>query len=204
MNLGSLLLMIAIGVASNLDNAGVGVAYGIKKIKVPFMANLIIALMGFLFALLGGFFGNWVSSWLSPFVCNVIGMIVLVTIGTWVLSQPFLKKKVNHRSSNRNLLLQILQNPEEADLDASKSVGFIESLILGVALSINNLAGGFDTGITHLNIGITSLISGVFSYVCVGLCAYLGSWVSGDRLGKQASIISGIILILVGLHQVFI
>jgi putative sporulation protein YtaF len=203
MNLGSLLLMIAIGVASNLDNAGVGIAYGIKKIRVPFMGNLIIAVMGFLFAIVGGFFGNWVSSWLSPFICNVIGMIVLVIIGVWVLCQPLFEKKVNHRSSNRNLLLQILQNPEEADLDRSKSVGFIESIILGVALSINNLAGGFDTGITHLNIWITSLISGVFSYVCVGLCVYLGSRVSGEKLGKQASFISGIILILVGLHQVF-
>jgi putative sporulation protein YtaF len=159
--------------------------------------------MGFLFALLGGLFGNWVSIWLSPFVCNIIGMIVLVTIGVWVLSQPYIEKKVKDRSSNRNVFLQILQNPEEADLDGSKSVGLLESILLGIALSINNLAGGFDTGITHLNIWITSLISGVFSYVCVGVCAYLGSRVSGERLGKQASFIAGIILILVGLHQVF-
>ncbi|MED1203625.1 sporulation membrane protein YtaF [Heyndrickxia acidicola] len=203
MHLENVLLMIAIGVASNLDNAGVGVAYGIKKIKVPFVANSIIAFIGFLFALLGGLFGNWVSIWLSPFVCNIIGMIVLVTIGVWVLSQPYIEKRVKHRPSNRNLLLQILQNPEDADLDGSKSVGLLESLLLGVALSINNLAGGFDTGITHLNIWITSLISGVFSYVCVGVCAYLGSRVSGERLGRQASFIAGIILILVGLHQVF-
>ncbi|WP_028403158.1 sporulation membrane protein YtaF [Ectobacillus panaciterrae] len=203
MNIGSLLQMIAIGMASNLDNAGVGVAYGVKKIRIPFMANSIIALMGFLFALVGGLFGGWMSMWLPPFICNIMGMVVLVAIGIWVLSQPLFEKKVKQRSSNRNLLLQILQNPEEADLDASKSVGFIESIILGIALSINNLAGGFDAGITHLNIWVTSLISGAFSYVCVGLCAYLGARFAAEKLGKQASFISGILLILVGLHQVF-
>lgn len=202
MNFGILLQMIAIGMASNLDNAGVGVAYGVKQIKIPFMANSMIALIGFLFALVGGLSGNWISHWIPTFICNFIGMIVLVAVGTWVLVQPMLEKKVKQQSSNRNLLVQILQNPEDADLDSSKSVGFLESIILGVALSINNLAGGFDAGIIHLNIWITSLISGAFSYICVGFCAYLGARYAAEKLGKNANVISGILLILVGLHQV--
>lgn len=202
MNFGLLLQMVAIGVASNLDNAGVGVAYGIKQIKIPFSANSMIALIGFLFALAGGLFGNWISLWLPLFVCNFIGMVVLVSVGTWVLIQPLLEKKVKEQSSNRNLLLQVLQNPEDADLDASKSVGFLESIILGIALSINNLAGGFDAGIIHLNIWVTSLISGAFSFMCVGFCAYLGAKYAAEKLGKKANVISGILLILVGLHQV--
>jgi putative sporulation protein YtaF len=202
MDLGILMAMIAIGIAANLDNAGVGIAYGVKKIRVPFMANTVIAMMGFLLALVGGLLGDWISLWLPPFICNLIGMVVLVTIGVWVLIQPLLDKKSKQQPTNRNLLSRILRNPEEADMDGSKSVGFIESILLGITLSINNLAGGFDAGITHLNIWATSFISGALSFLCVGLCAYWGARFAADKLGKQANAVSGVLLILVGLHQV--
>jgi putative sporulation protein YtaF len=201
MTLSSLMAILAIGIASNLDNAGVGVAYGIRKIRISFLSNSVIAFMGFLLALGGGLFGNWISLWISPFMCNLIGMIVLVTIGIWVLSQPFLTKKVEQHTSNH--ILKILRNPEHADLDGSNTIGLGESTILGFALSINNLAGGFDAGITHLNIWVTSIISGLFSYLCVGLCAYLGSRFAAEKLGKQASVVAGILLIFVGIHQMF-
>ena len=42
-------------IASNLDNAGVGIAYGIRKIRISWFNNFIIAFFGFLFTLLAGF-----------------------------------------------------------------------------------------------------------------------------------------------------
>ncbi|SDN33444.1 putative sporulation protein YtaF [Paenibacillus sp. yr247] len=202
MGLQNLMAIVAIGIASNLDNAGVGIAYGVKKIRIPLISNIIIALMGFVLTLVGGLFGDWVSLWLPTIICNVIGMIVLVIIGVWVLCQPLLAKKSEKKPPTDGLILRILQNPENADWDGSKSVGFIESIILGVALSINNLAGGFDAGITHLNVWATSSISGIFSYICVGLFSFLGAKFTSHKLGQRASIISGTLLILVGLHQV--
>ncbi len=81
--------------------------------------------------------------------------------------------------------MRILRNPEAADLDGSKTISFTESVVLGIALSINNLAGGFDAGITHLNIWIVSLISGMLSYLSVGLCSYVGYRFAADKLGKK-------------------
>lgn len=189
-----------IGIASNLDNAGVGVAYGVRKIRIPAFSNLTIAFMGFLATLASGFFGNWISLGMTPFMGNVIGMTVLVTIGIRVICQPFHEKKVRQQFDS-SPLIHVLRNPEEADLDGSKTISFVESIVLGIALSINNLAGGFDAGITHLNIWITSLISGMFSYLSVGLCAYLGLRFGAEKFGKQAPIVAGVLLILVGLHQ---
>jgi putative sporulation protein YtaF len=192
--------IIIIGIASNLDNAGAGIAYGVRKIRIPWFSNLIIALTGFLMTLVAGFFGNWISIWLTPFAGNLIGMIILVTIGIRVIYQPFNEKKVPPQSDGSSLI-RVLRNPEEADLDGSKTIGFVESVILAIALSINCLAGGFDAGITHLNIWITSIITGIFSYLCVGLFAYLGLRFCAEKFGKQATIVSGVLLILVGLHQ---
>ncbi|WCK56876.1 sporulation membrane protein YtaF [Aneurinibacillus sp. Ricciae_BoGa-3] len=202
MDVHSLLAIIAIGIASNLDNAGAGISYGVRKIRISTFANFIIALMGFILAMVGGLFGRWIALWITPFVGNVTGMIVLSIIGIWVLCQPFLETPVEQPQTSRGSFLRILRNPEEADLDRSKTISFGESIILGIALSVNNLAGGFDAGITHLNILVTSIISGVLSYLCVGVCAYLGSRFVADKLGKHASVVAGILLILVGLHQV--
>lgn len=79
---------------------------------------------------------------------------------------------------------------------------FVEAIILGVALSINNLAGGFDAGITHMNIWAASIISGLFSYLSVGFCAYLGSRFAAEKAGQHSSVFAGILLILIGLHQI--
>ncbi len=49
--------ILLIGIASNLDNAGVGIAYGIRKIRISWFNNFIIAFFGFLFTLLAGFWG---------------------------------------------------------------------------------------------------------------------------------------------------
>lgn len=77
----SLLSILFIGIASNLDNAGVGIAYGIRKIHISWFNNFIIAFFGFLFTLLAGFFGNWISLFISDVIANVIGAIVLGSIG---------------------------------------------------------------------------------------------------------------------------
>ncbi|MCJ8011342.1 sporulation membrane protein YtaF [Paenibacillus sp. KQZ6P-2] len=193
---------ISIALASNLDNAGVGAAYGVRKIRIPFLASTVIAFMGFLLTLIGGIFGKVIALWMPPLICNIIGMIILVAIGLWVMLQPFLQEKEVKRENPQGLIKDILKNPETADFNQSKTVDFKESVILGIALSINNLAGGFDAGITHINIWETSIFSGVFSYLCIGICSLLGRKIAGERLEKSASWIAGIILIAIGLHQV--
>ncbi|WP_281281483.1 sporulation membrane protein YtaF [Paenibacillus dokdonensis] len=188
--------------ASNLDNAGVGAAYGMRKIKIPFLASTVIAFMGFLLTLIGGLFGQVIALWIPSMVCNIIGMVILVVICLWVMLQPFLTQKQMKKETSPGLIKEILKNPEAADINQSQSVDFKESIILGIALSINNLAGGFDAGITHINIWETSLFSGAFSFICIGICSLLGRKIAGDRLGRNASWIAGLILIIIGLHQV--
>lgn len=57
MSTAGLFSIFLIGIASNLDNAGVGIAYGIRKIRISWFNNFIIAFFGFLFTLLAGFLG---------------------------------------------------------------------------------------------------------------------------------------------------
>ena len=49
MSTAGLFSIFLIGIASNLDNAGVGIAYGIRKIRISWFNNFIIAFLGFIY-----------------------------------------------------------------------------------------------------------------------------------------------------------
>lgn len=197
--------IIAIGIASNLDNAGVGIAYGVRKIRIPWPQNLAIAVVSFVATLLAGFFGSAVTAWLSPVIANFIGTVVIVSVGVWVLMQPLIARrpsKQQPKQSNATFITDILRNPEAADRNNNQAISLGEAMILGVALAMNALAGGFDAGITKLDVVWTSVSVGLFSFVLLGLAAYSGRRYAAETLGEKATIAAGILLILVGIHQI--
>ena len=75
----------------------------------------------------------------------------------FILCQPFLRQKDTVESKDSSVLMEVLRNPEKADFDGSKTISFSEAIVLGVALSINNIAGGFDAGVTNLNLWLTAV-----------------------------------------------
>ncbi len=145
-------------------------------VKLEFRGSTILSshFFGFLFTLLAGFFGNWIALFISEFTANLIGAIVLGIIGVFILCQPFLGQRNTVGSKDGNVLMGILRDPEKADFDGSKTISFSEAIVLGIALSINNIAGGFDAGVTNLNLWLTATISGVFSFICISGFAYVG------------------------------
>ena len=172
-----------IGIASNLDNAGVGIAYGIRKIRISWFNNFVIAFLVFIY-FISWIFGNWISLFISEFTANLIGAIVLGIIGVFILCQPFLGQRNPVGSKDGNVLMGILRDPEKADFDGSKTISFSEAIVLGIALSINNIAGGFDAGVTNLNLWLTATISGVFSFICISGFAYVGKRFLAEYLGN--------------------
>jgi putative sporulation protein YtaF len=191
-------IVITLGIASNLDNAGVGVAYGIRNIRIPVLQNFIIALISLAATLFGGFFGRWISLWLTPFMGSLVGAVVIIAVGVWVLLQPFLKT-----DGGSNVISRILRNPEAADLNKDKEIGIGESIILGIALAMNALVGGFDAGISKISVLATTIAVGVCSFVLLGAAEYLGRSYAAEKLGSRASMLAGVLLILIGIHQMF-
>jgi putative sporulation protein YtaF len=197
-----LIQILLIGIASNLDNAGVGIAYGIRGIRISKSANSVIAIISMLMTFVSGIAGVWLSMYISSFVCHLIGAFVIVSVGIYVLYQPFRKRKAIESEANHNLIQRILEQPEEADLDHSKTISFKESLLLGSALGINALAGGFDAGVTHLDLISTSVTVGIFSFIVVGLTDYIGRRYIAVKFDQFATVLSGVLLIIIGIYQI--
>ena len=206
----SIMLCISIAIAANLDNLGVGIAYGIQKIRISHAANLLIAAISLAATWLSAEVGKAICIWLSPQLARSIGAVLLVGVGLWVLAQPVVtavrKKKpiVDVSVSGTRIYVgpsEILSTPESADLDKSRDTGWWEAILLGIALSINALAGGFDAGIVGISASVESLMVGLFSFLTVAVGLKFGRNYGAVYLGKCATVISGTLLMLIGMHQ---
>lgn len=196
------LAILAIGLASNLDNAGVGIAYGVRKIRIPWYSNLAMSIISALGALLFGLFGNVIAFYVRPWVSHLVGSAVIISVGIWVLLQAYKEADAARTvCDSSGSFSRLLRNPEEADKDSSQSISLNESIILGAALAMNAFAGGFSAGVIHLNIWFTALSVGIFSYLLSTLSTWFGEKYAAEKLGGRATIISGILLILIGICQ---
>lgn len=212
MHIVSVLLFV---ISASLDNLIVGIAYGIKKLKIPLSSNLIIAFIScigtFISMLLGKFLGNFMSYRNS----NIIGSSILIFIGLYFIIKSYkrdngnisLEKKLLSNESKAeysNQYEEILIKPEKADKDNSGNIDFKEALTLGLALALNNIGLGIGASITGLSISLTCSLTLIFSLTAIPLGFIIGKKFLSSILENKAEIISGIIIILLGVYELFI
>ncbi|WP_127532787.1 sporulation membrane protein YtaF [Paenibacillus kobensis] len=83
-HLASLLLL---SFAVSLDGFGVGVTYGLRRIRIPVLSIAIIACCSGIVIWLSMAVGGWLTNYLSPVVARMIGAFILMGIGGWALLQ---------------------------------------------------------------------------------------------------------------------
>lgn len=79
--------LLVLAFAVSVDGFGVGVTYGLRRIRIPLLSVVIIAICSGLVIFLSMLVGSWITGYLSPFAAKLIGAVVLVGIGTWALLQ---------------------------------------------------------------------------------------------------------------------
>ncbi|WP_411680793.1 manganese efflux pump [Clostridium thailandense] len=194
-----------IALANNVDNIGVRIAYSIRGIKIDISKNLWISIITFIISSLSALSGTFIASILSKRIGAILSMLILTTIGFWIILEPFskVKKTKNDTVKNKNLICNILENPESADIDDSKDIDFREATFLAIALSINNIGGSLSAGIIGLNSYFIGAFSAALSFIALWSGNYLAIFLNRYNIGNKAIIISGVILIIIGIKQVF-
>lgn len=204
-----LLSSIIFAATVNIDNFAVGVAYGIKKIKIGILSNLIIALISGTGTFLSMSLGLFINKIIPSAVSNLLGSIILIGIGFWFiidfLYKNFKKKVQNSYDKNNHFIcIEILDNPEKADTDKSGHIDNKESIALALALSLNNLGLGMGSSISGANIIVTSLLTFIFSIPTIIIGYNLGNSIFSKLFREYTSLISGIIIVLFGLFELFV
>lgn len=177
-----------IGIGSNLDNSGTGIAYGSDRIKFPHWVNAIVNTVGFFTALLGASMGEVVSHYLTVYQAEWAACTVLVCIGLFFWYSAYVHPLVSKKKQK----IQI------------KEPGWREGILLGLALSFTNIASGFGATLADAATLWATVVSiTIWGYVMIWLGNVIGIGLIARLLGKYSSFVAGLLLILVGIHQVW-
>ncbi|NQX68262.1 manganese efflux pump [Paenibacillus alba] len=119
------LSLLILAFAVSLDGFGVGVMYGLRKIRIPFLSIGIISLWSGIIIYSSMQIGVLMSSFMSPMVAQRIGALILIGIGVWALVQMRQQKSSEQRDAGKTLdqasvsgiqASQDINSPEASDL----------------------------------------------------------------------------------------
>lgn len=211
-------LLLAIPIS--LDCIGIGITYGIKNTYITPLAKFIIFSIFFIVTSIAVSIGTLIIEIFSLEFANVVGVVLLVLMGLWIIYQSFKPKKENIKPKNQKILLpkihrffikpfgltiQIIKSPSNSDFDHSNHIDAKEALYLGSAISLD----AFCAGVGCSAIGITSFLFPLFISIFHIIFLSFGSYL-GEKLSLQTkipdniwSIVSGVLLITIGISKLF-
>lgn len=216
----TLLTIIIFALALNMDALATGVAYGIRKIKIPLSSLLIISSMSMLSIIVSMALGQALAHFLSESFAHKLGGCILVAIGIWLLAQawrehtpndvlpegiatPTKQQLMQIRIRALGLVIQVLREPSKADLDQSGIISPKEALLLGIALAMDSFGAGFAVSMMGFEPLLTALVVGVGHIVLTYLGLLMGNGFAATRMGQKMAVLPGFILITLGLFKLY-
>ncbi|ADL52504.1 sporulation membrane protein YtaF [Clostridium cellulovorans] len=199
---------LLLAISASLDCFAVGVAYGIKKIRIGLLSNVIIALISAMGTFLSMSVGIALSNFMSINISKTIGALILIGIGIWFIGEFYFKDKGNevkkkHDNKGNTNYKELLDDPYIADKDKSGYIDVKEAMTLAIALAINNIGLGLGASITGLNIILTTIITFFLSIITLIIGYYFGEGYLSKVFGKYAALISSVIILCLGIYQLF-
>ncbi|KAM3095249.1 hypothetical protein ACKFKF_25355 [Phormidesmis sp. 146-12] len=97
-----------------------------------------------------------------------------------------------------------LEDPAKADLDRSGHIDVKESIAIAFGLTINNLGSGVGAGISGLNIAITTILTFGCSILAIVVGYFLGDRLTAKMTGISAGVLSGLLMVILGVYEYFI
>lgn len=201
---------ILLSISSNLYTLTAATSYGGKKIHMPKSSIMLIAIITSLGTFISMCAGNVIGYFLGHNLSNIFGSVILSLIGIYFIVE-YIRIEKKHRGEDTSYYVEstskykeILENPNIVDADNSGEIDIQKSLILSFSLTTNNISVGVAASITGVNIALSVFFNFVFTIISI----YLGYFISNSYLSKlftkYGTLISGIILIIIGIYETFI
>lgn len=202
------LSLFMLAAAVSLDSFSAGLAYGLKKLKLPVKSSIILSLCSASALLIAMGAGHWISSWFSEEAAGRLGGIILITLGAWVLWQFFREEQRHDHLEEKQLIhlelkrlgvvIHIFKRPTAADLDQSGTITSLEALLLGFALSLDAFGAGIGAAmLSYPALGLAAAVAIMnLLFVTGGLAC--GRKFAGIQWVQRLSFFPGILLIILG------
>ena len=199
--MGLLFLVIAV----SLDGFGVGMTYGMRQVRVPIHALIIIMFCSGIVVMASMTLGTVLRSFISPDIAGMFGGVILILLGLFSLYNILRPEKTNrndgavkHRLDD---LKEVLVTPHNADLDQSGAISSSEALLLGIALALDAFGAGFGASMLGysplLTAGLVACMSGLFL-----LCGIkIGVLLSKNKMLQRLTFLPPLLLIGLGISN---
>lgn len=215
-------IAMLMAVALSLDGFGVGLAYGLRRIRIPINSLIVIAMCTVLAMGISMLFGSWVTLWLKFIPARLLGASILLSLGIFQLGKvirnrkeevfpeavpamavvqpdPVVEPMFRFQLRFFGLVIQVLRTPDIADVDGSGVISLRESFLLGCALAVDAFASGIGAAMA----GMTLSVIGVVALTQI-IMLRLGQQMAGKipvNWTDKAEYLPGAVLILVGLGK---
>lgn len=177
---------ILLALSVSIDSIGIGITYGIKNTRITKLSNVILVAISFCTACGSIFLGHYISVLLSPSFSTFIGSSFLIALGLFNLYKAF-----NNQST-------------DYDINHSNDIDTKESILLGLALSVDSICVGLGCGIIGINDLILPILVAGFQLFFLNCGNFVAkSIIKRFEIPENIlSIFSGIVLILVGILRI--
>jgi putative sporulation protein YtaF len=201
----NLLFGLLIALTNNVDNLGARIAYSIHGTVVSASVNLWIAVITFVISTGAALLGATAVGSFGTEAASIVAMMLLCGLGVLMINQARQKPWHDQAPPQKDAasLWNVLLRPHHADIDASKHIDFKEGTVLGIALSINNIGGGLSAGVIGVPPVLVGLLSALLSFLALWAGNYVAEFFVKRGIANKANIAGGILLILIGVKQVF-
>ncbi|MBR1802545.1 MAG: manganese efflux pump [Clostridia bacterium] len=176
-----------LALSTSIDSIGIGIAYGLRNIKISRRATVILFAIALIVSTLAIAIGNIIHQILPGNITSWLGGGFLVLMGII-------------------LLLQSMKEPNSYDVDNSKQIDSKEAISLGIALSLDSFSIGIGTGVVGENIiWIFPILVAIFQIVFLKLGGLIGNKLTKiSHLPSSIwNILAAILLIIIGIVSFF-
>lgn len=216
----SLFSAAILALALSLDSLGVGTAYGLRRIRVPGSAVLLISLTSGAVFGLSMLAGRLVSAMAAAHLAKMIGSTFLIGIGLWAFLQAWADRAAHDGSAGEDgrveivslylrsagLLIKILRDPTAADVDRSGVISQPEAFILGLTLALDSAGAGFGAALAGWLPLSTPLFVVAAGFICLSTGLLVASRASQSMFlveQRLAGFIPGLVLVGLGVWRLF-
>ncbi|WP_410511955.1 sporulation membrane protein YtaF [Paenibacillus sp. BR2-3] len=214
--------LLLLAFALSLDGFGVGVTYGLRKMKIPLLSILIISLCSGVVIGASMQVGVLLARVVSPHAASAVGAVILLLMGCWSLIQMLIQKEREQEEDvvpvsaevetdkpavfslelrHLGIVIQILRTPSSADMDDSGSISSVEAMVLGIALSLDAFGAGLGAALLGFQPVWTAIAIALFSGTFLVMGMRTGLRFAGSIWMKNAAVLPALMLIIMGIMK---
>ena len=191
---------LLLGISTNIDNFGVGLVYGINRVRIGNWPNILIAIFNAAATGSSMLAGVIIAKFLPEFVAKATGATIIALLGVYFLYES--ARRETYKSLGPVSMLQKVK--EDTGIKALvRDVSRKETIALALGLSISNLTMGIGTGLAGFDVGVLVLVMFAFSWLMIVLGTMFGRVTAMSFPEKWPSRVSGLLLIGLGVHALF-